>query len=79
MVRPIRRVAAALLLAGALCGLAAGAAPAHTKLISSTLVLSFQGSDYGDTMSGSLASPNQRCVAGRAVTRSRTRTVEVGR
>jgi hypothetical protein len=64
----MHRVALALLLAAALCGLAAGAALAHKKLIASAVALSYQGTDYGDTMSGSVASPNQRCVAGRAVT-----------
>jgi hypothetical protein len=64
----MRRAALALLLGAALCGLAAGAALAHKKLIASTVAISYQGTDYGDTISGSVASPNARCVAGRAVT-----------
>jgi hypothetical protein len=65
---PLRRAVLAVLVGAALCGIVAGTALAHKKLIPSTVALSYQGTDYGDTMSGTVASGNRGCVAGRAMT-----------
>jgi hypothetical protein len=51
-----------------LAALAAAAASGRATLVSSTVTLTYQGSDYGDVMNGAVGSRNRACRGGRTVT-----------
>jgi hypothetical protein len=66
--RKIRALIGLALTAALLGGVLIGTAVAHKKLIASKISLLYQGSDYGDSMTGSVSSGNPGCKAARQVT-----------